>query len=150
VRSQFQTGIKEIIHMAQKDDSSYRSHVEQGDKYFAEGSWSNAYSSYNSAYQAAAKVHGFNDPALAPLMEKFIAATLKYSDHEHYLKPVPKMLRALLYFKEQEFGLDSVELVPYLERLVMFYDLDGAHMLAIEVKQRIDDIKERNAASKDV
>ena len=119
--------------------------VENGDHQFQTGQFYYAANKYVEALNAQIQVNGGQiGTADKPLMEKVFEASFAASfSYQAQMANCLKMARTLLYIAERENGIDSPELIQPLERLVMLYDLDGAHMLAIEVKQRIDDIKAR-------
>lgn len=119
--------------------------INQGDTALQSGRFQDAYTAYSNAQNEAELLYGHLQPELYPILEKFVRATLRANNQEWYLKSVVKALRAMLYIAERKYGLNAPELIPVLTELVQFYDYDGAHMLAIEVKQRIDDIVERQS-----
>jgi hypothetical protein len=129
-------------------ESQIAEQIAKGDQNFAAGQLREAYSSFNAAFDLAVVLHGSAlAPALLPILERTFEVCIAASNEDWYMKRAARMLRSILYLTEKEHGIDSPKLIPVLERLVMFYDLDGAHMLAIEVKQRIDDIVARQSAS---
>lgn len=123
------------------------SYVQQGDESMASGKFENARSSYSSAYEAANAAYGFLGVELLPILEKLIEATYQANNQDWYKKQLVGHLRTILAIKQRQHGIASAELLPVLTQLVIFYDYDGAHMLAIEVKQRIDDIKAELASA---
>lgn len=122
------------------------SYLTRGDDALAKNDFGNAYSSYNSAYTSAAKHYGYVAPELLPIIEKCVDAAYQYNaaGTEQYRKNIGMWLKTALTIHQRKHGVRSMELIPALERLVEFYDFDGAHMLAIEVLQRIDDIRAAN------
>jgi len=122
--------------------------VTGGDKLFADGQFYQAANKYQEAFTAQIQLNGGKvGTSDKPLMEKIFDANMAGSfSYAQLMANCLKMARTLLFLAEREHGIDSPELIQPLERLVMLYDLDGAHMLAIEVKQRIDDIKAQQAA----
>jgi hypothetical protein len=134
--------------MAKKTAALVAELTAKGDGQFQDGQFYYATSTYLEALGAQIEVNsGQIGSADKPLMEKLFEASFATSfTYEKHMAYCLKMARTLLYIAEREHGIDSPELIQPLERLVMLYDLDGAHMLAIEVKQRIDDIKAQQAA----
>lgn len=128
------------------NDSHVQTLIAQGDKAFDDRRFGEAHNLFESAYNAAVTLYGYLQPELLPILEKWVASSLHAHNQEWQLKAVIKNLRTWLAIAEYKFGLNAPELVPVLTRLVQFYDYDGAHMLAIEVKQRIDDIVQSQAA----
>lgn len=131
------------------DDSQVKRYLQAADQQAASNQFQEAWSSYQSAYNEAVKLYGYLHPELLPILKKLVEAHLRANNQEYYLKDLVKHMRSILVILERMHGLDSPELIPALEQLAIFYDYDGAHMLAIEVKQRRDDIIERQAALKD-
>lgn len=121
--------------------------IAQGDLAVTEKRHVDAEKWYSSAYTLLSKAHGYLDVAMLAVLQKLAAASLSaYGfSNDRYTKQALNCLRLHLAISEREHGLDSPELIPVLTDLVQVYDFDGAHMLAIEVKQRIDDILERQA-----
>lgn len=131
--------------MAQVTATAVAETIAIGDQQFQSGQFYQAASKYSEALTAQIQLNGGKiSSADKPLMEKIFEANFAGSfSYAQLLATSLKMARTLLFITEREHGIDSPELIQPLERLVMLYDLDGAHMLAIEVKQRIDDIKAR-------
>lgn len=121
-------------------------YVAKGDEYAGKREFSNAYSSYSNAYTSACKVYGSVAPELLPIIEKLVEAAFQNNaaESDTTRKNVGKWLKIALTIIQRQHGVSSPALIPALEKLVVFYDFDGAHMLAIEVLQRIDDIKAAN------
>jgi hypothetical protein len=117
--------------------------IVSGDQSFAAGKFDNAKSAYEQAYQALHGAYGFNNPVLVPVLRKLVA--VHYSKNAqgstNSMKEMGRYLKIELAILQHAHGVRSAELIPTLEQLVIFYDFDGAHMLAAEVLQRIDDIK---------
>lgn len=131
--------------MAQISAATVAETIANGDQQFQAGQFYQAASKYWEAFNAQIQLNGGKiSVADKPLMEKAFEANFSGSfNYPQLMATCLKVARTLLYIAEREHGIDSAELIQPLERLVMLYDLDGAHMLAIEVKQRIDDIKAR-------
>ena len=117
--------------------------VASGDKMFEDGQFYQAAAKYQEAFVVQIQLNnGKVGSSDKPLMEKIFDANMAGSfTYPQLMANCLKMARTILFLAEREHGIDSPELIQPLERLVMLYDLDGAHMLAIEVKQRIDDIR---------
>jgi hypothetical protein len=120
----------------------------EADKAFNENRHVDAEKWYANVFRLATKKYGFMHVDMLPIYQRWATTSLNTSDADNYRKQAVKCMRAMLAITEREHGLDAPELVPILTQLVQFYDLDGAHMLAIEVKQRIDDLNDRLAALK--
>lgn len=128
---------------AQSVDEKAQASITSGDASFAAGKFDNAKSSYEQAYQALHGAYGFNHLALVPVLRKLVAVhySKNAQNSSSALKEMGKYLKQELAILQHAHGVRSAELIPTLEQLVIFYDFDGAHMLAVEVLQRIDDIK---------
>ncbi len=117
--------------------------IATGDKQFGDQEFDAARKSYESAINTLGGANGWLSPTLIVPLEKAIEAIYQKGAHNSVdsRKDLSKWLKLLLTIKQREHGIRSAEVVPVLEKLVIFYDFDGAHMLAVEVLQRIDDIK---------
>lgn len=124
----------------------HEKNIAAGDDYLARKDFANAYSSFSNAFTAAGKHFGFVAPELLPIIEKCVEAAYQHNaaGSDSVRKNISIWLKTALTIHQRQHGVRSKELIPALERLVQFYDFDGAHMLAIEVLQRIDDIKAAN------
>ena len=121
-------------------------YVTKGDEYAGKRDFSSAYSSYSNAFSNACKAYGSVAPELLPIIEKLVESAFQHNaaESDSVRKNVGKWLKIALTINQRQHGVSSPALIPSLEKLVVFYDFDGAHMLAIEVLQRIDDIKAAN------
>jgi|AGTN01.1.fsa_nt_gi hypothetical protein len=122
------------------------SQLTRGDEALAKKNFSDAYSIYSGAFTAAGKHFGFVAPELIAIIDKCVEAAYQHNaaGTESIRKNIGMWLKTALTIHQRQHGVRSIQLIPTLERLVEFYDFDGAHMLAIEVLQRIDDIKAAN------
>lgn len=127
----------------QSTEEKAKTSIASGDEAFAAGKFDNAKSAYEQAYQTLHGAYGYNNPILVPVLRKLVA--VHYSKNAQgsssAMKEMGKYLKIELAILQHAHGVRSAELIPTLEQLVIFYDFDGAHMLAVEVLQRIDDIK---------
>jgi hypothetical protein len=121
-------------------------YITKGDEYAGKREFSSAYSSYTNAYNSAGKLYGSVAPELLPIIEKLVEVAFQNNaaESDSTRKNMGKWLKTALTINQRQHGVASPALIPALEKLVVFYDFDGAHMLAIEVLQRIDDIKAAN------
>jgi hypothetical protein len=128
---------------AQTPEQKAQSFITTGDEAFAANKFDNAKSAYDSAYSAITGAYGHVSPLLLPILDKLVAALYARTTptSTSNLKEIGKFLKMSLAITQQQHGVRSAQLIPILEKLVVFYDFDGAHMLAVEVLQRIDDIK---------
>lgn len=117
--------------------------IATGDDQFAKNKFDDARKSYEEALKTLGNANGWLSPTLAEALEKVVEAIYQKGaqNSTEARKDLGKYLKMLLAIKQREHGIRSAEVVPVLEKLVVFYDFDGAHMLAVEVLQRIDDIK---------
>lgn len=124
----------------------FEKQISTGDDQLAKREFSAAYSSYNNGYTNAAKYYGSVAPELLPIITKCVEAAYQNNaaNTDSVRKNIAIWLKTALTIHQRQHGVRSMQLIPTLERLVEFYDFDGAHMLAIEVLQRIDDIKAAN------
>lgn len=127
----------------QTPDSKAQTSITAGDEAFGKNSFDSARTNYDAALTTLAKAYGYLSPTLVPVLEKLVETMYQRGaqSSSDSRKEICKFLKMLLAIKQREHGIRSPELIPVLEKLVIFYDFDGAHMLAVEVLQRIDDIK---------
>jgi len=130
----------------QTPDAKAAALITTGDEALAKNSFDSAKTSYDSAYTTLAKAYGYLSPTLVPALEKLVEAIYQKGAQgsSDTRKEICRYLKMILAIKQRQFGVRSKELIPSLEALVIFYDFDGAHMLAVEVLQRIDDINAAN------
>lgn len=116
--------------------------IATGDEQMGKNKFDAAKKAYEEALTALMAEVGHLHPSLAPVLEKTVEAIyqLGAESGDTNRKLIGRYLKMLLTIKQREVGPRGAELIPVLEKLVVFYDFDGAHMLAIEVLQRIDDI----------
>lgn len=128
---------------AQTPEAKAEASITTGDEHFGKNKFENAKKSYEEAIQTLGAANGFLHASLIVPLEKVIEAIYQKGaqNSTDARKDLGKYLKMLLTIKQREHGVRSAEIIPVLEKLVIFYDFDGAHMLAVEVLQRIDDIK---------
>lgn len=127
----------------QTPEAKAQASIATGDELFGKNKYDDAKKSYESALSTLGAAHGWLSPLLVEALEKVVEAIYQKGAHNSTdpRKDLGKYLKILLTIKQREHGIRSAEVIPVLEKLVIFYDFDGAHMLAVEVLQRIDDIK---------
>jgi hypothetical protein len=129
--------------MSTNPEAKAAASITAGDENFAKNKFDQAKKNYEEAVSALGGAYGWLSPTMAPALEKLVEAIYQKGAQNSVesRKDLGKYLKMLLTIKQREHGIRSAEVIPVLEKLVIFYDFDGAHMLAVEVLQRIDDIR---------
>ncbi|MDZ4837437.1 MAG: hypothetical protein SGJ27_26930 [Candidatus Melainabacteria bacterium] len=127
----------------QTPEAKAQASIAAGDELFGKNKFDNARKSYDEALTTLGGAHGWLSPTLVDVLGKLVESIYQKGaqNSTDSRKDIGKYLKMLLTIKQRQHGIRSAEVIPVLEQLVIFYDFDGAHMLAVEVLQRIDDIK---------
>lgn len=127
------------------DDSDFTSMVEsvaEGDEKVASRDWEGAEESFEEALTAANTLYGTTDPRILPILTRLGEAQLQHAPDSDYFEDLTRTWQRALAVASLKHGPQSPELIPIITKLVAVYDLQGAHIVGIELLQRLQVLEE--------
>lgn len=127
------------------DDSDFTGMVESveaGDEHVAAREWEDAESSFKEALEAAYSLYGTTDPRILPILTRLGEAQLQYAPDSDYFEDLTRTWQRALAVASLKHGPASPELIPIIGKLVAVYDLQGAHIVGIELLARLQTLEE--------
>jgi|AGTN01.1.fsa_nt_gi hypothetical protein len=127
------------------DDSDFTGMVEsvaEGDEKVAAREWGDAESSFKEALAAANSLYGTTDPRILPILVRLGDAQLQTAPSSDYFEDLTRTWQRVLAVTSFKHGPQSPELIPVIKKLIGVYDLQGAHIVGIELLQRLQALEE--------
>ena len=127
------------------DDDDFTSMVEsvtEGDTKMGERDFEGAEESYDEALTAANTLYGTTDPRILPILVKLGDAQLQFAPDSDHFEDLTRTWQRALAVTSLKHGPQSPELIPIIKKLMAVYDLQGAHIVSIELLQRLQALEE--------
>lgn len=127
------------------DDSDFTGMVESiaaGDEKVTSRDWEGAEESFKEALEAANALYGTTDPRLLPILTRLGEAQLQHAPDSDYFQDLTRTWQRALACASLKHGPQSPELIAIITKLIAIYDLQGAHIVGIELLQRLQALEE--------
>jgi hypothetical protein len=127
------------------DDDDFTSMVEyvtEGDTKMGERDFEGAEEQYDEALTAANSLYGTTDPRILPILVKLGEAQLQNAPDSDHFEALTRTWQRALAVTSLKHGPQSPELIPIIQKLMAVYDLQGAHIVSIELLQRLQALEE--------